>query len=121
MSRFWRHFLSNGRSSLVESRLGLFGTRAAVPGAADVRSAPTTGVRVRFIQSGGPAEDAGLMEGDVLVSLDERPVPSLTELHRLLRRLPAGLPLPVVLVRGGRRLERWVILNDAPHVAHREP
>jgi S1-C subfamily serine protease len=120
MSRFWRHFLSNGRSSVVESRLGLFGTRAASPAAAGERPAATRGVRIQFIQSAGPAEQAGVLEGDVLLSLGEKPVASLTGLHRLLRRLPAGLPVPIVLRRGGRRLERWVMLNDAPHVAHRD-
>ncbi len=118
MSRFWRHFSSNGRSSLVERRLGLFGHGTALPPELAQRFglAQTRGLRVRLIHGDGPAEQAGVVEDDILVSLAEQPVTSLTKLYRLLHRLPDGLHLPVVVLRGTRRFERWVILNEARRV-----
>ena len=121
MSKFWRHFVSNGHASFVEGRLGLYGRKVALPERTVRRFelARTHGVKVRLLQPDGPAEQAGLWQGDILVMLAERPTTSLAGLRRLLARLPVGIPLPILVLREGRRLERWVILNDHPNPARR--
>jgi S1-C subfamily serine protease len=72
------------------------------------------GVEVIGVEEGGPADDAGVQEGDVLVSLGDQPAASVDDLHKLLTQLPVGIPATVVLLRDGRKLERMVIPADYP-------
>lgn len=120
-SRFWRHFASNGRASFVERHLGLFGTGVDLPEETLARCAlnQPRGAKVQVVRQDSPADQAGIRKGDVLLQLAEQPVTNLVGLYRLLRRLPDGLPLAVTLLRDGRLLERWLILNDRPNPARR--
>jgi S1-C subfamily serine protease len=59
------------------------------------------GVAVVGLTPGGPAEQAGLEPGDVIVSADDRPTPSVHAIHRLLTRETIGRPLSLRVVRGG--------------------
>jgi S1-C subfamily serine protease len=77
----------------------------------------TSAVEVLSIEPGGPAEQAGILEEDLILSLGERPVTSIDDLHRLLTELPIAVPTGVVLLRGQRRLERLVLPQDYPHPA----
>jgi hypothetical protein len=36
-------------------------------------------------------------------------------LHKLLTQLPVGIPVSVVLLRGERRLQRFVLSEEYPH------
>jgi S1-C subfamily serine protease len=79
----------------------------------------TGGVEVLAVESGSPAEQAGILEEDIIVALGEQPVTSVDDLHKLLTELPVEVPATVVLVRGERRLERLVLPQDYPHPAPR--
>src|SRR5262245_38278878 len=109
--------MQHGR--VVRGYLGLHGRNVPLPRgpARHFELTQATGVEVVAVESGGPAEQAGLMEGDVLISLAEKPTTSVDDLHKLLTQLPVGVPAPVVLLRGERRLERWVIPNEYPNPA----
>jgi len=72
------------------------------------------GVEVTGVEPDGPADEAGITEGDVLVALGERPATSVDDLHKLLTELPVGIPAGVVILRDGRRLERMIIPTDYP-------
>jgi S1-C subfamily serine protease len=78
-----------------------------------------SGVEVVAVEENGPADQAGIQEEDVLIALAEKPTGSLDDLHKLLMQLPVGVPSPVTLLRGQRRLERWVIPTDFPDPAVR--
>ena len=78
------------------------------------RVLPFTGGRAGRGEPGGPADDAGMQEGDVVVTLGEQPATSVDDLHKLLTQLPVGIPATVTLLRDGRRLERMVIPTDYP-------
>ena len=54
---------------------------------------------------------------DSIVSLGEQPVTSVDDLHKLLAQLPVGVPAPVVILRGERRLERFVLPSEYPQIA----
>jgi len=54
--------------------------------------------------TGGPAEQAGLRRGDVLVTINYKPVKSVKDLDKLLDALPKNRSLPVRVIRGGRSL-----------------
>ncbi len=74
-------------------------------------------VEVLSIEPGSPAEQAGILEEDLILALGERPVTSIDDLHRLLTELPIEVPASVVLLRGQRRLERLVLPQEYPHPA----
>lgn len=61
------------------------------------------GVRVKEVM-GGPAQQAGLRPGDVLVTIDFKPVKNVASLGKLLENLPANRSLAVRVVRNERSL-----------------
>ncbi|MGE5361737.1 MAG: S1C family serine protease [Bacteroidales bacterium] len=72
-----------------------------------------TAVRVASVVPGGPAEAAGVREGDLIVALDERPVGRIDDLHRLLTEGQVGRMVLVTLLRGTERLTLRVVPADA--------
>jgi serine protease DegQ len=72
------------------------------------------GVIVRELTGGGPAGAAGIRPGDVLVSLDGRPLRTVEDLFAELRRLEPGQRVGVELVRDGQRRELTVRLAERP-------
>jgi S1-C subfamily serine protease len=76
---------------------------AAMRSAADVDS--DTGLLVSGIGEDSAAARAGLLVGDILVSVGGRPVTSIEALRDLLGADRIGSRLRVVLLRGGRREE----------------
>jgi len=74
-----------------------------------------SGVEIVGVEEDGPADQAGVQEEDVIVALAEQPTPNVDELHKVVMRVPVGVPTPVVLLRGERRLERWVVPTDYPN------
>ncbi|MBV9126225.1 MAG: PDZ domain-containing protein [Planctomycetes bacterium] len=123
MSKFWRHFLSDGCSGRVQRCLGLYGRGITLNG--KVRQhydlEQNRGLIVQLITPEGPAEQAGLFEGDILLTLADHPALNLTGLHDLIIELPVGIPLRITFLRGSRLLERWAILNDWAVPASRKP
>jgi S1-C subfamily serine protease len=77
------------------------------------------GVEVQAVEPDSPADQAGLLEEDVIVTLGEEPAASVDDLHKLLTRLPVGVPAEVVFLRGDRRLVRFVVPSDYPNPAPR--
>ena len=69
------------------------------------------------VESDGPAEQAGILEGDVIVFLGDHPSESVDDLHKSLTQLPVGVPVTVTVLRGQRKLERFVIPAEYPHPA----
>jgi len=61
-----------------------------------------TVVEVVTVEKNGPAERAGLEQGDYIFSLNETQVATVDDLHRLLSKWPPGTPLAVELLRSGR-------------------
>jgi S1-C subfamily serine protease len=78
-----------------------------------------TGVEVMAVEEGGPADEAGLREDDVIVTLGDQPTATVDDLHKLLTQLPVGVPSTVALLRGERKLERMVTPQDYPNPAPR--
>ncbi len=73
-----------------------------------------TAVQVQAIEPDSPADQAGILEGDLVVALGEQPVASIEDLHQLLTSLPVDVPSGVVLLRGDRRLERLALPREYP-------
>ncbi|WP_243755338.1 DegQ family serine endoprotease [Thiomicrorhabdus sp. 6S3-12] len=68
------------------------------------------GVRVTDVSS-GPAEQAGIRNGDIIVTIDFKPVKSVRELNKLLQSLPKKRSLPVRVIRNGRSVFLPLVLD----------
>jgi len=66
--------------------------------------AAASGVLVLSVEPESPASRAGLAEGDVILSLGERPVTGVDDLHRYLTDEQIGVSLPLTALRRGRRI-----------------
>ena len=64
-----------------------------------------TGVRVRQVERDGPADRAGLREGDLIVALGDEPVRGVDDLHRLLTGHAATQPARLRIIRRAESLE----------------
>ncbi|MEA2248817.1 MAG: hypothetical protein QOH46_3346 [Solirubrobacteraceae bacterium] len=72
------------------------------------------GVLVASVESGGPADKAGIEQGDIIVSVDGQPTPSTDALSTVLAALKPGRRVPVVIVRDGQRMTVTVTLGELP-------
>jgi S1-C subfamily serine protease len=71
-----------------------------------------TGVMVAAVQDNSPAASAGILPGDVLVSIGGKPVGSPDELRGILGSFAPGKTLPLVMIRGGQHKESEVTLGE---------
>src|SRR5262249_30668926 len=103
---------------VVRGYLGLHGHDVPVPRALarkfGLDQAQASAVEVLAVETGGPADAAGLDEGDLIVPLGDAPIPGIDALHKPLMQLPVGQPAEAVLLRGDRRLVRLVVPGEYP-------
>ena len=72
-----------------------------------------TGVVVLGVEDRSPAQMAGLREGDVVVSLDEKPVAGVDDLHRLLADGQAGTRRVATIIRHTEQLTLSIVPVEA--------
>ena len=70
-------------------------------------------VEVLSIESGGPADTAGLRVGDVIVEANEQPVSSIDDLHRYLSEWPIGRPVDIIVIRATMKRNLTVLPTEA--------
>jgi S1-C subfamily serine protease len=107
--------MQHGR--VVRGYLGLHGRSVPIAPAL-ARSFDLTqasGVEVMGIEPGAPADQAGIEADDLIVSLADQDVTNVDDLHKLLTQLPVGVPSSIIILRGQRRLQRFVLPEEAPH------
>lgn len=75
------------------------------------------GVVVAEVIKGGPAERDGLKAGDVIVEVAGRPVWEIRQLQKIVRRLPIGHPIRVVVLRDTGRRAVPVTVGPMPEEA----
>jgi S1-C subfamily serine protease len=71
-----------------------------------------TGLLVMGVEPGGPADQAGLMLGDILVSLAGQSVGDADELQAQLGGDRVGTAVPVTVFRGGQRRDLTVTIGE---------
>ena len=67
-----------------------------------------TGARVLSVDQTGPAAQAGMLSGDIIIGLDGKPVASVGELLRALEAEKINRTVPVDLLRRSERLRLWI-------------
>lgn len=99
---FVNHILATGES--WRPAMGIRCAAAQIEGREGIRVAEVTGEAPR---------EAGLREGDLIVSANGVPVTTLVELRRVLYRTGAGEELACTVVRGGEEVEISFALMDS--------
>lgn len=104
------------RGYLARPYLGVAAQPVDLP--AELRSklpeAGEGGLLVTHVEPDGPAAQAGLMLGDVLVRFNGRPVDDIERLHEELSKLRAGAEASLDLVRGGVLATAKVKVGELP-------
>jgi serine protease Do len=72
----------------------------------------TTPPKVAYCAPGGPAEEAGLKAGDLLESIDDKPVGNITDVKFALLPRYAGEELKIVYRRGDEQQETTLTLTE---------
>jgi S1-C subfamily serine protease len=72
-----------------------------------------TGVAVSSVTTGGPAQRAGLREGDVIVALEGNSVAGVDDLHRLLTDTRVGVSNSFTVLRWTEKLDLKVVPEEA--------
>jgi S1-C subfamily serine protease len=96
--------------------------RVASPGRATIGISPRTaatpsgrenGVTIAAVSAGGPADAAGLRQGDVITAVEGCPIGSDKQLAALLAALAPGMQLSVTYIRSGHSHTATVTLADS--------
>jgi serine protease Do len=72
------------------------------------------GAIVTSVQTGGPAEKAGLKRGDVITAINKQPVIDNNSLRNLVASMPPGSSVDVTARRNGRDQDFQVALSQLP-------
>jgi S1-C subfamily serine protease len=75
----------------------------------------STAAIVLEVEPNGPADKAGIVIGDILVSLAERAVTRLEDVHSQLQGEAIAKPLVLKFVRGGAVQETDIVVGERPH------
>lgn len=71
-----------------------------------------TGLMIMSVEAGGPAEAAGVLQGDILVSVDGNAVRDVDDLHSLLTSEMAGAQATLRLIRSSQFLDLPVTVGS---------
>ena len=74
----------------------------------------TGGVIVVSVEPNGPAAQAGVLLGDILIALDDSPVSDVGDVHTLLDPEQVGKPLVAQVIRGGVLMTITIIVGERP-------
>jgi serine protease Do len=103
------------RGPFPPSRIGV-GTRDVTAADVSRNKLPAEfGAFVDQVDSGGPAEEAGIRTGDVIVEFDGVRVRSSAELQRLVSETPVGRAVKVGVVRDGKRIDMTITTGANPN------
>jgi serine protease Do len=72
------------------------------------------GVLVGEVMAGGPAEAAGLRNGDIILEVDGQRTPEVPDLQRLIADLTPGRAVRLTILRDGRRETVPVTIGEMP-------
>jgi serine protease DegQ len=81
---------------------------------AKIKSSVAGGLMVLHVETGGPADKAGIVLGDVIVELQGKPVLDTERIQDLLASAKVNEKLATTVIRGGTPLELPITLGERP-------
>jgi len=114
VSRVTEQLLTSGR--IAHGYLGIGMQPVALPEALSRKLGLDSrgGLIVLSLAPQGPADQAGVLVGDILIELAGRPLQDVDDLHAALGSDRIGERIRVGLVRGGERVESAITLGERP-------
>jgi S1-C subfamily serine protease len=73
-----------------------------------------SGLLVMHVEASGPADNAGVLLGDVLIQLDEERFDDLSDFQDILRRSGINQDVKATLIRGGQKVEFAIKIGERP-------
>ena len=73
-----------------------------------------SGVLIISIEDDSPAQTAGLVEGDVIVGINNQPIASIDDLHKLLTHEQVGMRSPLTIIRRNDKLIIDIVSASKP-------
>jgi serine protease Do len=116
VDRVFRELDQKGHVSRAYVGLAMQGVRLSEAVSRKVAMRSACGALVVSVQSQAPAEQAGIMVGDVLIELGGKPVGDAGDVQDVLAETRAGDALPAVLIRGGERMECPIVTAERPSI-----
>lgn len=74
----------------------------------------TTGALVGDVVPGGPADEAGMKRGDVILSFDGKDIKKMSDLPLIVAETPVGKTVEVKVLRGGKELALRLKIVEMP-------
>jgi S1-C subfamily serine protease len=68
---------------------------------------------VLSVEENSPAKRAGLRDGDIVVTLEGKPVAGVDDLHRLLADIRSGASCSLTVLRWTEKLELKIVPEEA--------
>jgi S1-C subfamily serine protease len=75
-----------------------------------------SGVLIISVEEDSPAQTAGLVEGDVIVGIDNQPIASIDDLHKLLTHEQVGMRSPLTIIRRNDKLIVNIVSASKPAI-----
>jgi len=72
------------------------------------------GLLVAHVEPNGPAEDAGIQNGDIIIGLAGAPIHTLQDLPRVLQEVPIGTETDITVIRNGEKNVFSITVQEAP-------
>jgi S1-C subfamily serine protease len=106
--------LEKGR--ITRPYLGIAMQPVAVPEflRSKLKSSTEGGLIVLHVETGGPADKAGIVLGDVIVELQDKPVSDTRQVQALLASAKSDQKMTITVIRGGSPIDLSITLGDRP-------
>lgn len=114
VNRVTDQLLARGHIARGYLGLGMQPVRLPTPLKEKLKLPSDVGVIVVSVEPGGPADRAGVLLGDVLVALDDRPVSDTGDISALLGTDRIGKTITARIVRGGSSTEASLTVGERP-------
>ncbi|UCC45006.1 MAG: PDZ domain-containing protein, partial [Candidatus Zixiibacteriota bacterium] len=70
------------------------------------------GVKIDSVFRNSPAEKAGMIDGDIVLTINNQPVTDNSHLSVLVSQVKGGQPIPIEIMRGGEKLTLTTVIGD---------
>ncbi len=96
-------------SALAGARLGIAVDKVPDITAGAHNLPPNTGAHVASVTAGGPADRAGLRQGDIILRINERPIHGPEDVAAIAETLTPGKEVPVDILRLGNEMQLYIL------------